>query len=61
LVIPAGYAVAVVAGSLVIGRELPPAALLRLPLVFATMHGSWAVGFLTSPASLGKPSERSGA
>ena len=52
LVVPAGYAAAIVAGSIVIGRDLPPAVTARLPLVFATMHGCWAVGFLTSPRSL---------
>jgi hypothetical protein len=53
--VPAGYAAAVLAGSAVIGRELPTAVRVRLPLVFATMHGSWAVGFLTSPRTLGRP------
>lgn len=46
---PAGYAALVVGGSAVIGRGLEPAAAVRLPLVLATMHGSWGVGFLTSP------------
>lgn len=52
LVLPAGYAVAVLAGSLVVGRGLPPRSRLWLPLVLATMHGSWGVGFLASPRSL---------
>ena len=51
-VLPAGYLAAIVVGSAVIGRDLPPAARLRLPVVFATMHGSWGAGFLTSPRSL---------
>lgn len=46
---PAGYAALVVGGSAVIGRGLEPAAAVRLPVVLATMHGSWGVGFLTSP------------
>jgi glycosyltransferase involved in cell wall biosynthesis len=55
LVVPAGYAAAVLVGSLVTGRGLAPAAWVRLPVVYATMHGSWAVGFLTSPRGLGVP------
>jgi succinoglycan biosynthesis protein ExoA len=50
--LPGGYLAGILAGSLVGGRALPPAALVRLPVVFATMHGCWAVGFLTSPRSL---------
>ncbi len=49
LVLPAGYAAGVVAGSALTGRGLPRQALLRLPLVFATMHGAWGLGFLLGP------------
>lgn len=52
LLVPAGYAVAVAAGSAVVGLDLPPRARAWLPLVLATMHGSWGVGFLTSARSL---------
>jgi glycosyltransferase involved in cell wall biosynthesis len=55
LAAPLGYAVAVVAGSVVIGRGLPPRVKAWLPLVLATMHGSWGVGFLTSRRSLRAP------
>ncbi|GGK58780.1 succinoglycan biosynthesis protein exoa [Planomonospora parontospora subsp. parontospora] len=55
LLIPGGYVAAIVAGSAVTGSGLPPGALLRLPLVYATMHVSWGWGFLTSPASLARP------
>jgi succinoglycan biosynthesis protein ExoA len=58
-VVPAGYVAGILAGAVVIGRRLPPAALVRLPVVFATMHGSWAVGFLTSPRELGSRRGRS--
>ena len=58
LVLPAGYLAAILAGSAVIGRDLPPAVLVRLPVVFATMHGAWAAGFLTSPRSLARRAER---
>src|SRR5205823_2432163 len=55
LALPVGYAATILVGSLVSGRGLPPAAWVRLPPVYATMHGSWAVGFLTSPRGLGAP------
>jgi hypothetical protein len=54
-IVPGGYAVAIMAGAAVEGRGLPPSAWIRLPLVFATMHLSWGVGFLTSPPGLGQP------
>jgi len=43
-----------VGGSLVTGRGLPLKSWLWLPLVYATMHISWGVGFLTSPRGLGQ-------
>lgn len=49
---PGGYAVAILAGSLLNGRGLPPRARMLLPVVFATMHFSWGAGFLLSPRSL---------
>jgi hypothetical protein len=55
LVIPGGYAVAIVAGSALTGSGLPAAAKLRLPLVYAAMHLSWGWGFLTSPRKLARP------
>ena len=51
---PAGYVAGVLAGALVTGRGLSREARVRLPLVYATMHGSWAVGFWTSPRGLGR-------
>jgi cellulose synthase/poly-beta-1,6-N-acetylglucosamine synthase-like glycosyltransferase len=53
-VIPAGYLGALTAGALYESRGLPAGVRARLPLVLATMHGSWAYGFLTSPARLAK-------
>lgn len=44
---PAGYLGLIVIGSLMVGRGLPIAAWWRLPVVLATMHGSWGVGFLS--------------
>ncbi|MBX6383562.1 MAG: glycosyltransferase family 2 protein [Microbispora sp.] len=55
LLIPGAYLAAILAGSVVTGRGLPPAAFVRLPLVYATMHISWGTGFLTSPPKLSKP------
>ena len=50
----AGYAVAVTAATVVVGRREPPGVAARLPVVFATMHTAWGVGFLTSPRHLGQ-------
>ncbi|MEO3798864.1 glycosyltransferase family 2 protein [Nonomuraea sp. B1E8] len=55
LVVPGGYALAIVAGSALTGSGLPAAAKLRLPIVYATMHCSWGWGFLTSPKKLARP------
>ncbi|MGB7980394.1 MAG: hypothetical protein WCF36_06335, partial [Candidatus Nanopelagicales bacterium] len=49
---PLGYLALVSAGAAVAGRGLPLAAHTRLPLVYATMHGAWGTGFLTSPPGL---------
>jgi hypothetical protein len=51
-VLPLGYAALVLAGSAVIGSGLSLADRVWLPVVIATMHMSWGVGFLTSPPSL---------
>ena len=51
-VLPLGYLAAVLAGSAVEGRGLPPAARLRLPVALVTMHLSWGAGFLSSPRRL---------
>ena len=52
---PLGYLALITAGAAVTGRGLPPAAHARLPLVYASMHGAWGVGFLTSPPGLREP------
>jgi Glycosyltransferase like family 2 len=54
-ILPGGYALAMVAGAALTGRGLPPSAWVRLPLVYATMHICWGIGFLTSPPRLGQP------
>ena len=46
---PLGYAALTLAASAVSARTEPalaPRAAARLPLVYATMHGSWGAGFL---------------
>jgi hypothetical protein len=50
--LPAGYAVLVVGGAVVVGSDLGPGERARLAAVLATMHMSWGLGFLTSPSSL---------
>ncbi|MDP9497873.1 MAG: glycosyltransferase family 2 protein [Actinomycetota bacterium] len=52
LVPPLTYAAAVLLASAYEGGGLPLPVRARLPLVFATMHGAWGVGFLTSPRRL---------
>src|SRR3954447_21976908 len=52
--VPAGYLVAITAGSLPAGKSLSLRARLRIPVALATMHMSWGWGFLTSPRSLAK-------
>jgi glycosyltransferase involved in cell wall biosynthesis len=52
--LPGGYAAAMIIGAGVTGRGLPPLARVQLPLVYATMHVSWGLGFLTSPPGLGQ-------
>lgn len=53
-VVPAGYVVAIVLGSIPAGRGLDLGARLRVPVALATMHMTWGWGFLTSPKSLAR-------
>lgn len=46
--LPFGYLSAVVSGAVIESRGLPARAQFALPLVFAVMHLSWGLGFLTS-------------
>jgi len=53
-ILPAGYFLAIpVGGSILTGKGLPLKSRLYLPFVYATMHLSWGLGFLTSPPGLG--------
>lgn len=51
-ILPGGYAAAIIAGSALIGGELPVKSRLLLPAVCATMHSAWGVGFIFSPREL---------
>jgi glycosyltransferase involved in cell wall biosynthesis len=57
-ILPGGYAAAILLGSALTGRGLPVSAWVRLPLVYATMHLAWGLGFLLSPPSLGRSPAR---
>lgn len=50
--LPLGYAGCVTAGGLFIGRHEGWPVAARVPAVLATMHGTWAWGFLTSRRDL---------
>jgi succinoglycan biosynthesis protein ExoA len=50
--IPAAYLAGVLAVTAMAARELRAPVLARLPVVLATMHMSWGIGFLTSPRGL---------
>jgi succinoglycan biosynthesis protein ExoA len=51
--VPVGYVTGILGGAVLTGRSLSPAGLVRLPVVYATVHMTWAWGFLTSPRTLG--------
>jgi len=52
LVLPGGYLAVLLAASLVGGRGLPLASWAWLPVVYASMHLAWGLGFLTGPQRL---------
>ncbi len=58
LVLPAGYGAAVVVGSVAVGRT--PATMLRLLVVYPTMHLSWGTGFLWGLCTRSPDTRRSG-
>lgn len=49
LAVPAVYVTTVLAESARSGQGLPPAARVRLPIVFPVMHAAWGAGFLAGP------------
>lgn len=50
--VPAGYLLAVLAGSVAVSKGMPARAKAWLPPVIATMHMWWGAGFLSSPRDL---------
>src|SRR4051812_5238461 len=46
--VPLGYVAGVLAATLITARGLPWRAVLWLPVVYPTLHGSWGGGFLTT-------------
>lgn len=54
LVVPTAYAVGVLVGGAAISGGEPARTRALTPVVLATMHWAWGVGFLTSPRSLGR-------
>ncbi len=52
-VVPVGYLAAVAAGGLAISRGSAVTVRSKVPVVLATMHMSWGVGFLTSRSQRG--------
>jgi len=53
--VPVGYLAGVTGAAIVLARGLEPRARARVPMVLATMHMTWGLGFLTSPRKLGRP------
>jgi hypothetical protein len=54
--VPAAYLAGVSGAALLLARGLPPLVRARVPLVLATMHMTWGIGFLTSPRRLARRS-----
>jgi succinoglycan biosynthesis protein ExoA len=52
--VPVAYLCGVTAVAAVGARRLPPGVRARVPVVLATMHMCWGLGFLTSPRRLAK-------
>ncbi|GAB98181.1 hypothetical protein BJY21_003141 [Kineosphaera limosa] len=52
LAVPLAYGAGVVAGGLASSRGEAPGVRARMPVVLATMHWCWGLGFLTSPKKL---------
>jgi glycosyltransferase involved in cell wall biosynthesis len=54
--VPVTYLAGVTLAAIALGRELPPLVQARVPVVLATMHMTWGIGFLTSPRRLARRS-----
>jgi cellulose synthase/poly-beta-1,6-N-acetylglucosamine synthase-like glycosyltransferase len=54
--VPAAYLAGVTGAAVLLARGLAPLVRARVPLVLATMHMTWGIGFLTSPRRLARRS-----
>jgi succinoglycan biosynthesis protein ExoA len=52
--IPLIYLAGMTGAAVLLGRRLPLPVRARVPVVLATMHMTWGLGFLTSPRRLGR-------
>ena len=57
LAVPVAYLVGVLGAAALLARDLPLRVRAQVPLVLATMHMTWGLGFLTSPRRLGQPKQ----
>jgi glycosyltransferase involved in cell wall biosynthesis len=57
LAVPVAYLAGVLGAAAVLARDLPLRVRAQVPLVLATMHMTWGLGFLTSPRRLGQPKQ----
>jgi hypothetical protein len=53
--VPVAYLAGVTGAAIGLARDLESPVRARVPLVLATMHMTWGLGFLTSPRKLGRP------
>jgi succinoglycan biosynthesis protein ExoA len=53
--VPVVYLAGVTGAAMLLARGLQPLERARVPVVLATMHMTWGLGFLTSPRKLGRP------
>jgi hypothetical protein len=54
LAVPVAYLAGVTGAAFFLARDLESPARARVPLVLATMHMTWGLGFLSSPRKLGR-------
>ena len=54
LIVPGGYLLGVLGATALTAKGLSLRSVASLPVVYATMHVSWGIGFLTSPRRLAR-------
>lgn len=57
LAVPVAYLAGLLGAAALLARDLPLRVRAQVPLVLATMHMTWGLGFLTSPRRLGQPKQ----